>query len=247
MQQVNYSHRDEVQVSNISQFLFFSLFVRTRKLNSWNDDVESDTAVIESILRSLFEVGCLESCRLRLLSDINEMLKCVEMQNLHRGDRRPKVDLSARDDLFVPIRRRQRLEGQAPPRIKVEKKAILDLLSNDFFVPHRVRRQMTRKNFLRMDQNPFEVKRNAIELNKQKDYFVSNRGKRQRYNDELLSDNFFSQTGKKVIIPKSHTLFERYPSDPWLFPNINSDDRNMIDRLQDLSQLEIEVKTKTTT
>lgn len=245
MQQVNYSHRDEVQVSNISQFLFFSLFVRTRKLNSWNDDVESDT-VIESSLRSLFEVGCLEYCRLQLLSDINEMLKCAEVQNLLRRDRQAKMDLSTKDDLFMPARGRW-LEGWAPPQIMVEKKAMLDLLGSDLFVPKRGRRQMTRKNFPRTGLNPFIRKRNGIEHSEQKDYFVPNRGKRQRNGDELLSDNFFSLSGKKVIIPKSHTPFERYPSDPWLFQNINSDDRNMIDRLQDLSQLGIEVETKTTT
>lgn len=103
MQQVNYSHRDEVQVPNISQFLFSSLFVRTRKLNSWNGDVESDTA-IENSLRSLFDSGCLEYCRLKVLSNINDMLKCADMQNVIHRDRRSKLNLSTMDDLFMPVR-----------------------------------------------------------------------------------------------------------------------------------------------
>lgn len=236
MQQVNYRHRDEVQVPNISQFLFFSLFVRTRKLNSRNGDVESDIA-IENSFRSLFDSGCLEYCRLKVLSDINDMLKCADMQNIIRRDRRAKLNLSNMDDLFMPVRGRRMGQGQAPPQITAEKKGKLETLTSDLFLPHRGRRRMDRNNHLRIDPNPFFFigKRNGIEFN-EKDYFVPNRGKRQR---QIDLNNLFSQSGKKVIIPKSHTPLERYP----LVRNINSDDRNMIDRQQDLKQLGSEVNT----
>lgn len=202
--------------------------------------MESDTA-IENSLRSLFDSGCLEYCRLKVLSDINDMLQCADMQNIIRRERRSKLNWSSMDDLFMPVRGRRSEFGQAPPQITAEKKAKLDVLPADLFVPHRGRRQMSRKHYLRVDPNPSIItKRNGIEIN-EKDYFVPNRGKRQRHID---LDNLFSQSGKKVIIPKSHTPLERYPSDPWLLQNINSDDRSMIDRQQDLKQLGIEVNTK---
>lgn len=190
--------------------------------------------MIENSLRSLLAVGCAEYCRLKVLANLYETLKCAEVQNLIRRDRRAKLDLS-RDDLFMPVRVRR--SHQAPPQIREEKKAKLDVLTNDLFVPHRGRRQMARKHFLRMA--PFVRKRSGIELN-EKDFFVPNRGKRQPNIDDIFSDNFFPQRGKKVIIPKSHTPAVRFP---WLLRNINSDDRSMIDRQQqDLNLLGIEVK-----
>lgn len=233
-------------MSNISQFPFS--FVRSRKtLNSWSDDddgVESDT-VIEDGLRSLFDVDCLEYCRLKILASIFEMLKCADARNTIRRDRRAKLENLGNDDLFMPVRGRR--SSKAPSQITAEKKAKLDVLRNDLFMPNRGRRDrnmLARKNFLRMDLNPFLVKRNnGIELSV-KDYFVPNRGKRQSKIDDIFSDNFFPQRGKKVIIPKSHTPLVRYPLDPWLFQNINSDDRRMIDRQRDLNLLGIEVSNE---
>lgn len=83
----------------------------------------------------------------------------------------------------------------------------------NIFVLHRGRRQVARKNLLRWDQSPSTVKRNRP------------RGDRT-----------------KVIIPKSHTPAVRHQLDPWLFRNINSDDRSMIDRPQrDSNRLWFEV------
>jgi hypothetical protein len=247
MQQVNYSHRD-VKFKLCLTYLNFSFFIYAYSknlLNSWSDDdgVESDT-VIENSLRSLFDSDCLEYCRLKILASLFEMLKCADVQKTMRRDRRAKLENLGNDDLFMPVRGRR--TNQAPIEIRAEKKAKLDVLRNDLFVPNRGRRQMvSRKDFLRMDLNPFLVKRNnGIELSV-KDYFVPNRGKRQSKIDDIFSDNFFPQRGKKVIIPKSHTPFVKYPLDPWLFQNINSDDRQMIDRQRDLNRLGIEVSTKT--
>lgn len=197
--------------------------MRTRQhridLNSWNDDVESDT-VIEFALRRLFDVGCLEYCRLKVLSEINDKLKCADLRKtLVRGAKRDKLNFSSADDLFMPVRGRR--SDRAPPQIIAKKKGDLDFLTNEMFLPHRGRRDMTRKNVLR---NP-AAKRTGFELN-ERDFFVPHRGKRPR-----------------VIIPKSFTAFENYLADPWLLQSINSDDRNMIDRLTDLNQLGIEVGT----
>lgn len=112
---------------------------------------------------------------------------------------------------------------------------------NDLFVPVRRRREFvqappeithkldpwslsparhetSRKHFHRLDTaNPL-----ASEDIEQIKRFMPIQGKRQ-----------------KVIIPKPYTPFEM---DPWLFQNINSDDRNMIDRHKDLNQLASEVR-----
>lgn len=207
-----------------------SLFSCVLKTLSRNEDVENDM-MVENSMRSLFDIRCLKDCRLHVLNAINEMLKCVDQQNLIQRDQNSKRDvLNIKDDLFLPVR--GGISGWAPIRITAEKKGPLDILANDLFVPTRGRRQMNRKYFSRMDRNPFS---DAIEQN-DRDYFVPNRGKRQQNHivDEV------SKSGMKVIIPKSHTPFER---DPWLFRNINSDDRNMIDLLEDLNQPGIEVNT----
>lgn len=114
---------------------------------------------------------------------------------------------------------------------------------NDLFVPVRRRRQFeqappeitpkldplaetlspyrhetSRKHFHRLEPaNPF-VSEDIEQIKR----FMPIQGKRQ-----------------KVIIPKPYTPFEM---DPWLFQNINSDDRNMIDRHRDLNQLASEVR-----
>lgn len=200
--------------------------------------------MIENSLRSLFDIDCLEYCRIKVLASIFEMLSCGDLQNTIRRDRRAKLENLGNDDLFMPVRGRR--SNKAPFQITAEKKAKLDVLRNDLFMPNRGRRgTVARKNFLRMDLSPFLVKRNkGIEFSV-KDYFVPNRGKRQSKIDDIFSDNFFPQRGKKVIIPKSHTPLVRYPLDPWLFQNINSDDRRMIDRQRDVGLLGFEVKTKT--
>lgn len=198
--------------------------------------------MIENNFRKLFDVDCLENCRLKILASIYELLKCDDIRNGMQRDRRTKLDTLS-DDFFMPVRGRR--SDMAPPGITAEKKAKLDVLKNDLFVPNRGRRQMiARKNFLRMDLNPFLVKRNnGIELSV-KDYFVPHRGKRQSNIDDIFSNNFFPQRGKKVIIPKSHT--PAVSMGPWLFQNINSDDRGMIDRQQDLNLLGTKVRNRNT-
>lgn len=240
----------------MSQFPFFNSRSRTRKLNSWyGSDVESDAGIDESSLRRLFDGECDESCRVRILANIYESLKCAEVQNLIGRERRAKWDVLTRDDLFMPVRGRRR--SDQAPEITAEKKAKLDILANDLFLPHRGRRHMSRKNLLRMDLNPFIRKRNGIDEFSVKDFFVPNRGKRQQNAiDNIFSDNFFPQRGKKVIIPRSHTPLSAaaaaatHALDPWLFQNINSDDSSMIDRQQrDFNLFGIEVRreeTKTT-
>lgn len=197
--------------------------------NYWDDEVESDT-VIEKSLRSMFGVGCLDFCRLKILAEIFDVLKCVDTRKTFLRDRRAKLDLLNKNDLFMPVRGRR--FGQASPfEISAKKKAKLDVLPSDHFIPNRGRRRVNRKNNLQSKWNPFLDKRNNdIELN-EKDFFVPNRGKRDENINEVFSDNFFPQRGKKVIIPKSHTHFMR------LFQNIIMDDRNMIDQQQDLNQL----------
>lgn len=81
-----------------------------------------------------------------------------------------------------------------------------------------VRRKTSRKHFHRLDTpDPFVSE--AIEQIK---HFMPIRGKR-----------------RKVIIPKPYTPFEM---GPWPVQNINSDDRNMIDRRRDLNQPGSEVR-----
>lgn len=113
-------------------------------------------------------------------------------------------------------------------------------LLNDLLVPVRGRRQFeevpteitpkldpsnlsprqktSRKHFHRLD-TPNLFMSEAIEQIKR---FMPIRGKR-----------------RKVIIPKPYTPFEM---DPWPVQNINSDDRNMIDRRRDLNQPGSEVR-----
>lgn len=209
------------------------------------NDLESDTEIARDSVRSLFDPQCTQICRIEILSKIFDATRCNDIRAAaaFERDRRAKLDFP-RDDLFVPVRGRRGpdMEQSSSPRISAEKKAKLDVLMNDLFVPNRGKRQLVRKHFLLFDPYPQGDKRSSgtLELD-MKDYFVPHRGKRQRNKiDELLSDNFFPQRGKKAaastIIPKSHrTIVEYDTSDPWLFQNINSDDRRMIDRLHDLN------------
>jgi hypothetical protein len=200
---------------------------------------------VRDSFRSLFDPQCSQLCRLDILSRIFEAARCNDMKarglsSSFERDRRAKFDFSRDDDLFVPVRGRRGSDGEqsSSPRISAEKKAKLDVLMNDLFVPNRGKRQLVRKHFLLFDPYPQADKRSssgsALEFD-MKDYFVPHRGKRQRNKiDELLSDNFFPQRGKKAatITPKSHRAIVEYDTaDPWLFQNINSDDRRMIDRL----------------
>lgn len=204
---------------------------------------------MEESLRSLFDPLCTQLCRMDILGRMWNIIKCHQKaRNLNfERDRRGKIDNLLRDELFVPVRGRRNIESdQLSPQNTPEKKAKLDVLINDLFVPHRGKRHLVRKHFLIFDPYPVSRKRSSdIELN-MKDFFVPHRGKRQRGGkiDELLSDNFFPQRGKKTattasastIIPKSHqTIVEYATMDPWLFQNINSNDRHMIDRLHDLN------------
>jgi hypothetical protein len=208
---------------------------------------------MEESLRSLFDPLCTQLCRLDILGRMWDSIKCQQKMrnrdsNSFERDRRGKIDNLLRDELFLPVRGRRNIEmDQSAPQNTPEKKAKLDVLINDLFVPHRGKRQLVRKHFLIFDPYPVQSKRN-IELD-MKDYFVPHRGKRQPNGkiDELLSDNFFPQRGKKAsasassnilptIIPKSHQAIVEYAAmDPWLFQNINSNDRHMIDRLHDLN------------
>lgn len=213
------------------------------------NDLESDI-VIEESLRSLIDPLCTQLCRLEILDRMWNTVKCHqrminrENNDILERDRRGKIDNLLRDELFVPVRGRRTVElDQSSPQNTPEKKAKLDVLINDLFVPHRGKRHLVRKHFLLFDPYPISKKRN-IELD-MKDYFVPNRGKRRPSSkiDELLSDNFFPQRGKKAsvpvlptIIPKSHHALVEYDTmEPWLFQNINTNDRRMIDRLHDLN------------
>lgn len=209
--------------------------------SSW-DDFESDI-VIDDSLREFFDTRCTRICRLRILSKLYEATKCYDMKSndFYKRDRRVKLDQLSRDDLFVPVRGRRGFDMNQSPssQISAEKKAKLDVLMNDLFVPNRGKRQLVRKHFLNLDPYLHSKDKRNIELD-MKDYFVPHRGKRQRVKiDEILSDNFFPQRGKREptsIIPKSHTIVDENDAvDPWLFQNINSDDRRMIDRLHDLN------------
>jgi hypothetical protein len=197
--------------SNISQFSV-PCIAYSKSSNCWNDDVESDAATKNS-LRGRSNSECDENCRLRIL------LKSAELQGLAEteSNNRDKWDalLTGDDDLFVPI--------HTSTHAAFEK--------NDWTASHRGRRQMTRKNFVRTNFDPFITIKRA--------YLMPLRVIRQRKIDDAAPP----QHDKRVIIPKSHTLL-RYPSDLWLFKNINSDDRSMIDRLGDLNQPEIEVRNK---
>lgn len=146
---------------------------------------------------------------------------------------------------------------QGSQHISAEKKAKLDVLVNDLFVPNRGRRQLVRKSFLHLEPYPFTFeKRSNIELDNMKDFFVPHRGKRQRTINDILSDNFLPQRGKKAIddifsadqfFPqrgkKTTASLKTTPEDHiplnWLqsFQNIKPYDSNMIDRLHDLNLL----------
>lgn len=218
--------------------------------------MESDTIARDS-LKSLYDPLCSQLCRAEILAKIADATRCNDMRvrgSSFQRDRRAKFDFS-RDDLFVPVRGRRGsdMEQSASPRISAEKKAKLDVLMNDLFVPNRGKRMLVRKHFLLLDPDSQVVsvdKRSSnLELD-MKDYFVPHRGKRQRNKiDELLSDNFFPQRGKKAsmaakIIPKSHHTIVEYDNslDPWLFQNINSNDKFMIDGLHDLNLGSSEVR-----
>jgi hypothetical protein len=155
----------------------------------------------------------------------------------YNRNRRAKFEqLSSNDDLFVPVRGRRggSYDGNQSPSspILTEKKAKLEVLMNDLFMPNRGKRQLLRKHIIRLDpyNTPRTYNKRNIELNV-KDYFVPNRGKRQRAKiDEILTDNFFPQRGKKsetasIINTPEHI----YP--PFSIPN----EQNMINRFYDLN------------
>jgi hypothetical protein len=203
---------------------------------------------MEQHLKTLFSGACNEICKLAHLASLRRAINCDKLKE-GRGVLKAFDQLS-RDELFVPLRTR-RAAGeteQGSSHITAEKKAKLDVLANDLFVPNRGRRQLVRKSFLRLEPYPLNgiEKRNNIELDNIKDFFVPHRGKRQRTIndilsdnflpqrgkkaiDEILADNFFPQRGKKsgtpIIIPNDRT------DQPWI-QNINSYDRHVIDRLQ---------------
>lgn len=221
---------------------FFSLFLSRTVTSSWND-LDSDKK-IEQNLKSLLSGECNEICKIAGLGKIRDFLECSKAK-------------AAADHLLVPLRARRGANNndQGSPHISAEKKAKLDVLVNDLFVPNRGRRQLVRKSFLHLEPYPFTIeKRNNIELDNMKDFFVPHRGKRQRTINDILSDNFLPQRGKKaiddlfadqffpqrgkkaatsIIIPKStedHVPME-YNN------NFNPYDRRMIDRLHDLNLL----------
>lgn len=232
----------EVQdpLSNISSFLSFASLS-----SSWNVD---DDKKMEQHLKTLFSGACNEICKLAHLASLRRAINCDKLKE-GRGVLKAFDQLS-RDELFVPLRTRRAAAGeteQGSPHITAEKKAKLDVLANDLFVPNRGRRTLVRKSFLRLEPYAIE-KRNNIELDNMKDFFVPHRGKRQRTINDILSDNFLPQRGKKAIdeiladnfFPqrgkKSSTAPIIIPNDrtadqPWT-QNINSYDRHVIDRLQ---------------
>lgn len=202
-----------------------------------------------------------DSCRfIKTLEYINEY--CIHRKKRALSpfdrDRRGTFDQLSSDELFLPVRGRRNSDDQNSAHISPEKKAKLDVLNNDLFVPNRGRRQLVRKSFLRLEPYPLIAleKRSNIELDNMKDFFVPHRGKRlptindvlsdnflpqrgKKAIDEILSDNFFPQRGKKstaatsIIIPKSYV-----PVDSQWSQNINPYDRRMIDRrLHDLNLL----------
>lgn len=192
-------------------------------------------------MKSLLSEECNEICKIERLVKIRDFFECSKAK-------------AAADHLLVPLRTRRGVD-QGSPHISAEKKAKLDVLVNDLFVPNRGRRQLVRKSFLHLEPYPFTIeKRNNFELDNMKDFFVPHRGKRQRTINDILSDNFLPQRGKKaiddifadqffpqrgkkaasIIIPKSKSTEDHVPMD---FNNFNSYDRHMIDRLHDLNLL----------
>lgn len=188
---------------------------------------------------------CNEICKIAELGKIRDFFECF------------KAKTAASEQLLVPLRARRGVisNDQGSPHISAEKKAKLDVLVNDLFVPNRGRRQLVRKSFLHLEPYPFTIeKRNNIELDNMKDFFVPHRGKRQRTINDILSDNFLPQRGKKAIddifadqffpqrgkkasinIPKIKSTEDHVV--PMDFNNFNSYDRHMIDRLHDLNLL----------
>jgi hypothetical protein len=234
-------------------------------VSSWNVD---DDKKMEQLLKTLFSSACNEICKLAHLASLQRAINCDKLKE-GRGvfEQQKTFDQLSHDELFVPLRNRRAAgeNDQGSPQISAEKKAKLDVLANDLFVPNRGRRQLVRKSFLRLEPYPLGVeKRNNIELDNIKDFFVPHRGKRQRtIINDILSDNFLPQRGKKAIddifadnfLPQrgkkaideilSDNFFPQrgkkstiiIPKDqPWT-QNINSYDRHMIDRLHDLNLL----------
>lgn len=129
------------------------------------------------------------------------------------------------NDLLVRRRRQfEQAPGEITPKLGPSLDDSLDPSLAESLSPGR--HKTSRKHFHRLDTpDPFVSE--AIEQIKR---FMPIRGKR-----------------RKVIIPKPCTPFEM---DPWPVQNINSDDRNMIDRRRDLNQPGSEVrdvKTKSET
>lgn len=161
----------------------------------------------------------------------------MEEQNamMFRDRRGGKLDLVMNEsDLFMPVRGKRSDGLRMAPLSQItvpKKKAKLDILANDLFLPHRGRRQMARKHFYRIDlvSNPFVVKRNNIDLD-MADYFVPNRGKKSL--DDTFSDYFVPLRGKKS--PPTAAI---NPAVSWQFQNMISDDSPMIDRHRDLSEV----------
>lgn len=214
--------------------------------NRWNYDAEKDLEIRDE-MRKFFDVSCRQSCRQKILTEIFALLKCFDVKNglgmerLRRG----KLDVN---DMFMPVRGRRNKPSES--EIIAEKKARLEVLKNELFVPNRGRRDY-RKQLPHFELlHPMLIKRNGIDLNS-KDYFMPNRGRRQPTIDAILSENFFPQRGKKS--PSAARLFHTpltavnpVGMDPWHIRNINSDDKIMIDLLQDLNQLvsDEEVRSK---
>lgn len=166
--------------------------------NRWNyddnDDVKKDL-VIRDEMRKLFDISCTQSCRLKTLTEIFALLKCFDIVTVaNEVEKRGKLDVN---DMFMPVRGRR---TKPSPEIIAEKKAQLEMLKNELFIPNRGRRDY-RKKIPHFPQplQPMLIKRNnGIDLNS-KDYFMPNRGrKRQPAIDAIINnEKFFPQRGKK--------------------------------------------------
>jgi hypothetical protein len=203
--------------------------------NDDNDDVKKDL-VIRDEMRKLFDISCTQSCRLKTLTEIFALLKCFDEFKMKRTQR-AKFDIN---DMFMPVRGRR---TKPSPEIFAEKKAKLEMLKNaELFVPNRGRRDYRKKLPHIQLLQPMLIKRNnGIDLNS-KDYFMPNRGRRQPAIDAIISEKFFPQRGKKSSSSSTSSSAkvskkQIFSSVPWHIRNINSDDKIMIDLLQDLNQL----------
>ncbi len=194
----------------------------------------------------------------KLINCLSNYCNNRRKRNLITFDRSQRGILNQfeKDDLFLPVRGRREALEQDSTHVSTKKNPKLDTMQ-DLFVPNRGRRQLVRKNF------PFQLepypmislqKRRNIELDNMNDFFVPHRGKRERTINDILSDNFLPQRGKKafdeilsdsffpqrgkkssgsIIVPKFHI-----PVEPQSLQNINSYDRQLIDRqLHDLNLL----------